>query len=93
MAQVIATDANQTASAGSILLLPSATLTTNRTIDMTNLNTDKDMIYIDNNESVWVWSFTGQTVYLSDRTTAVTNLFANTNYKIIRVNGKLVIQN
>jgi hypothetical protein len=91
--QVTGTNANVTAAAGTVLYLPSATLTVARTIDMTALNADGDYISINNQETGFNWSFTGQSVYYSDRTTTVSNLYANLNYIIIRVSGKLVIQN
>lgn len=86
------TNANITAAAGTAYSLPAATLSTDRTIDMTNLNTNGDYIEIDNQEAGFTWSFTGQTVYDAYET-AVTVLFANTRYIIRRTNGKLKIIN
>ena len=91
--QITGTDANITASAGTTIYLPAATLTANRTIDMTNLNTDLDYIVIANNEAGFTWSFTGQSVYYADGVTTITNLYANANYIIQRINGKLRIIN
>lgn len=88
----VATDANITAAAGTAYSLPAATLSTDRTIDMTNLNTNGDYIEIDNQEAGFTWTFTGQTVYDAYEN-AVTVLFAQTRYIIRRTNGKLKIIN
>lgn len=87
----IGTDANITAVAGTAYNLPAATLTTNKTIDMTNVNTDGDYVEFFNNETGFIWSFIGQTVYDSDGSTVVTELLANGNSVVRRVNGKLMI--
>lgn len=88
---VVGTNANITAVAGTAYNLPAATLTTNKTIDMTNVNTDGDYVEFFNNETGFIWSFTGQTVYDSDGSTTVTELLANGNSIVRRVNGKLMI--
>lgn len=92
-AQAIGTDANITAAAGTTYDLPTATLSANRTIDVSGLNTDGDYIEVLNNEAGFTWSFTGATVYLVDRTTTVTNLLTAAFYQIRRINGKLIIIN
>jgi hypothetical protein len=91
--QVTSTDANITATFGTTYILPAATLTANRTIDMTALNTAMDYVEIINLEAGFTWSFTGQSVYFADGVTTVTNLLANTNYIIRNINGKLRIIN
>lgn len=88
---VTGTDANITAAAGTAYNLPAATLSTGRTIDVTNLNQNGDYVEFYNNEEGFVWSFTGATVYDSDGATAVTELLINANSVIRRVNGKLMI--
>ena len=86
--QVVGTNANITAIPGTIYALPAATLSTNRTIDVSALNADRDYIEIDNLEAGFTWSFTGATVYLQDGTTTVTNLAVG-YYKFKRINGKI----
>jgi len=86
--QQVGTDANITAAAGTLYALPAATLSTNRTIDVTAINTDLDYFEIDNLEAGFVWSFTGATVYLQDGTTTVTNLAVGF-YQFKRINGKI----
>lgn len=90
---VTGTNANLTAAAGTVVYLPAATLSTNRTIDMAALNTDGDYIEIYNHEAGFTWSFTGATVYLLDRTTTASTLVVDGVYKIRRVSGKLIINN
>lgn len=90
---IIATDANITAAAGATYTLPAGTLTTNKNIDMTNLNTDGDYIEFINQEVNFTWSFTGQAVYFSDNITTASTLLAQTNYIIRRQNGRLIIIN
>lgn len=84
----VGTDANITAAAGYIYALPDATLSTNRTIDVTAINTNGDYFEIDNLETGFTWSFTGATVYLIDGTTTVTNLSVGF-YQFRRINGKI----
>lgn len=90
---IIGTDANISAAAGDIIYLPSATLSANRTIDVSGLNTDGDYLEIYNNEAGFTWSFTGATVYLLDRTATASTLVVDGVYKIRRVSGKLIINN
>jgi len=92
-AQAVGTDANITATAGTTYDLPTATLSANRSIDVSGLNTDGDYIEVLNNEAGFTWSFSGATVYLVDRTTTVTNLLTAAFYQIRRINGKLIIIN
>lgn len=88
----VGTDANITAAAGTAYSLPAATLTIARNIDMTNVNTNGDVVEIDNQEAGFTWTFTGQTVYDAYEN-AVTVLMTNTRYIIRRTNGKLKIIN
>lgn len=92
-AEVVATNANVTATYATTYVLPAATISANRTIDMTALNTNGDYIEISNNEAGFNWSFTGQAVYLGDNVTTVTNLLTDITYQIRRINGKLKIIN
>jgi len=89
---VTGTNANITAAAGTSYHLPAATLSTNRTIDVSGLNVAGDYLEISNQEAGFTWSFTGASVYLADETT-VTILLAQTNYIIRFINGKLRIIN
>ncbi|MDB5199148.1 MAG: hypothetical protein JWO92_1111 [Chitinophagaceae bacterium] len=88
----VATDANITATAGTSYSLPAATLSTNRTIDVSGLNTNGDYIEIDNQEAGFTWSFTGATVY-DGYENSVTTLLSNTRYLLRRTNGKIKIIN
>jgi hypothetical protein len=85
---VVGTNANITAAAGTVYALPDATLSTNRTIDVTAINTNGDYFEIDNLETGFTWSFTGATVYLIDGTTTVTSLGVGF-YQFRRINGKI----
>jgi hypothetical protein len=87
---VVGSNSNITVVAGSIIHLPAGTLTASRTINLSGLNTDNDYLEIQNNQSGgFVWSFTGQTVYLSDRTTTLTVLPIGIII-LRRINGKLI---
>jgi len=88
---VVATDANITAAPGTVYHLPAATISANRTINVSAISTENDYIEILNNEAGFTWSFTGATVYFVDRTTTVTNLVTDAHYKIRLINGKLII--
>jgi len=87
---VVGSNSNMIVTAGSVIHLPAGTLTANRTIDLSGLNTDNDYLEIQNNQTgSFTWSFTGQTVYLSDRTTALTIL--PTGISVLRrIDGRLI---
>lgn len=87
-----ATDADYTAVINSVKYLPSATLTTNRTITIPT-GSNGDFLEIYNNEAGFSWLLSGASVYLSDGTTIVTSLYANTNHLIRKVSGKWRILN
>lgn len=87
-----ATDADYTAVVNSVKYLPGATLTTNRTITIPT-GSNGDFLEIYNNETVYSWNITGASVYLSDGTTVITSLYANTNHLIRKVSGKWRILN
>ena len=87
-----ATDADFTIAANSIKYLPSATLTANRTLTMPT-GSNGDLVEIYNNEAGFVWNLAGGSIYLSNGTTVVTSLLANTNYNIRKVSGKWRILN
>jgi hypothetical protein len=91
--QVIGTDANITASPGVSYFTPATTLSANRTVDVTALNTDNDYIEIYYDNQSFTVSFTGQSVYFSDNITTVGNLVIDQHYQIRRKNGRLYIIN
>ena len=86
---VTGTDANITASAGVGYRLPASTLTTGRNFNIAALNVAGDYLEIYNTEAGFNWTVTGASLYLSDGTTTVTTLLANTNY-IIRYDGNKI---
>ena len=88
----LATNANLAVAAGVSYSLPAATLTANRTIDLTAINTNGDYIEIDNQEAGFTWTFIGGTVYDAYEN-IVTILTANTRYILRRSNGKIKIIN
>lgn len=87
-----ATDADYTAVINSVKYLPSATLTANRSITIPT-GSNGDFLEIYNNEAGFSWLLSGASVYLSDGTTIVTSLYANTNHLIRKVSGKWRILN
>ena len=87
-----ATNADFTAAVNTVYYLPSATLTTNRTITIPT-GANMDLIEFYNNETGFTWNLAGELVYLSDNVTTVTSLLANTNYIIRRVNGRWRVAN
>jgi hypothetical protein len=87
-----ATDANFTATVNSIRHLPDGVLTANRTITIPT-GADGDVIKLYNNEDTYVWSLTGATVYLADRTTVVTQLLYNVPTIMQKINGLWIIEN
>ena len=87
-----ATDAPQTIVVNSIIYLPAATLTVNRTITVPTGNAG-DFFEVYNNEMGFVWSFAGSAVYLADGVTTVTALFGNLNYLVRFVSGKWRVLN
>ncbi len=87
----IATDANITAVAGRAYALPASTLTANRTIDVSGLTIDGDYVEFQNQETGFLWSFTGATVYDSDGVTAITELLLQANSCLRVLNGKIII--
>ena len=88
----LSTNANLVVAAGVSYSLPAATLTANRTIDLTAINTNGDYIEIDNQEAGFTWTFIGGTVYDAYEN-IVTILTANTRYILRRSNGKIKIIN
>ena len=89
---VLSVDANIIAAPGISYSLPAATLTTNKTIDVTAINSESDYLEIDNQEAGFVWSFIGGIVYDAYENT-VAILTANTRYILRRSNGKIKIIN
>ncbi len=87
-----ATDANYTAVVNTFKYLPTATLSTNRTITIP-AGTSGDILEIYNNESVFNWLLAGSAVYFSDGVSIVPSLASNTNYLIRYVAGKWRILN
>lgn len=88
----VSTDANLVAAAGVSYSLPAATLTANRTIDLTAINTNGDYFEIDNQEAGFTWTFINGNVYDAYEN-LVGNLNANTRYILRRTNGKIKIFN
>lgn len=87
-----ATDANFTAAVNSIRHIPDGVATANRIITIP-AGVDGDVIELHNNEDTFIWSFTGATVYLSDRTTVVTELLFNVPTLMQKINGLWIIKN
>ena len=92
--QVIATDANITASAGQSIFAAANLFTANRTIDLSGLNQDGDYleIYLGSSQNFNL-SPTGQVLYFSDNVNTVTNFLTQLHYQIRRKNGRLYIIN
>ena len=86
------TDANLVVAPGTSYTLPAATLTANRTIDLTAINAEADYIEIDNQETGFTWSFIGGIV-LDAYGNSVTILMANTRYILRRTNNQIKIFN
>lgn len=86
------TDADYTAIVNSVKYLPSATLSTNRTITIPT-GSNGDFLEIYNNEVGFNWLLTGASIYLADGSTIITSLYANTNHLIRKVSGKWRILN
>jgi len=87
-----ATDANFTMSVNARKYLPSATLTTNRTITIPT-GSEGDIMKFFSNETGFMWNLTGGAIYKSDGVTTISSLSANTNYLIEKVSGKWRILN
>ncbi len=87
-----ATNANFTATVNSIIKLPNAILSADRTITMP-AGASGNTIEIYNRETAFNWNLAGSPIYLSDETTVVTSLFANTYYSIIFLDGKWQVKN
>jgi hypothetical protein len=85
-------DASFTAVSNTVYYFADGTLTTNRTITIPT-GANMDVIEFYNNETAFVWNVAGEPVYLSDNTTTVSSLLANTNYIIRRVNGRWRVAN
>lgn len=85
-------DANFTATVNTAYFLPASTLTANRTITIPS-GTAMNKIEFYNLEAGFSWLLAGAAVYLSDGTTALAQLLANTNYEIRYVNGQWRILN
>ncbi len=87
-----ATDANFTATVNGIHNILDGVATANRVITiLTGLNSDVMKFY--NTEDTYVWSFTGATVYLSDRVTVVTELQFNYPCFMEKIDGLWIITN
>lgn len=91
-ASAVSTDANLVTAPGVSYSLPAATLTVNRTIDLTAINANGDYIEIDNQEAGFTWTFIGGSVYDAYEN-IITTLTANTRYILRRLNNKIKILN
>jgi hypothetical protein len=87
-----ATDADFTMSVNTAVYLPTATLTTNRTITIPT-GSNGDRLELLNNEKGFIWNLAGGSVYLSDGVTTLSSLLADTNYIIRKISGKWRILN
>jgi len=87
-----ATDANFTATVNGVHNILDGVATANRVITIpTGSNGDVMKFY--NTEDVYVWSFTGATVYLADRVTVVTELLYNVPCHMEKIDGLWIITN
>jgi hypothetical protein len=87
-----ATDANFTATANGVHNILDGVASANRVITIpTGANGDVMKFY--NTEDTRVWSFTGETVYLADRVTVVTELLYNVPCHMERIDGRWIITN
>lgn len=87
---IVATNATLVALPGVSYSLPAATLTINRSIDLTAINAEGDYLEIDNQEAGFTWNFINGIVYDAYET-PVTVLLANARYVLRRSNGKIKI--
>lgn len=88
----VSTDTNLVVAPGTSYSLPAATLTLNRTIDLTAINTEADYVEFDNQEASFTWSFIGGIV-LDAYGNSVMVLTANTRYMLRRSNNQIKIFN
>jgi hypothetical protein len=87
-----ATDANFTATVNGVHNILDGVASANRVITIpTGANGDVMKFY--NTEDTRVWSFTGETVYLADRVTVVTELLYNVPCHMERIDGRWIITN
>jgi hypothetical protein len=87
-----ATDANFTATLNGVHNILDGVASANRVITIpTGSNGDVMKFY--NTEDTRVWSFTGETVYLADRVTVVTELLYNVPCHMERIDGRWIITN
>ena len=89
---ILATNANLVAAPGTSYSLPAATLTINRTIDLTLINAEADYVEFDNQEAGFTWTFINGTV-IDAYGNSVTILMANTRYILRRTNNQIKIFN
>ena len=88
----VSTDTNLVVVPGTSYSLPPATLTLNRTIDLTAINTEADYLEFDNQEAGFTWSFIGGIV-LDAYGNSVMVLTTNTRYMLRRTNNQIKIFN
>jgi hypothetical protein len=86
-----ATDADFTMTVNGNKYLPPSILTADKTITIP-AGVDGDVMIITNNETGFRWLISGS-IYLSDNTTLVTELLANTTYRIEKISGKWRVTN
>ncbi len=87
-----ATDANFTATLNGVHNILDGVATANRVINIPT-GSNGDVLKFYNTEDAYVWSFTGATVYLSDRVTVVTQLLYNVPCFIEKIDGIWIITN
>lgn len=87
---VVSTDANIVAVPGTSYSLLAATLTTNKTINLTAINAEADYLEFDNQEAGFTWGFIGGSV-IDSYGNSVTTLLANARYILRRSNNQIKI--
>jgi hypothetical protein len=86
------TDANFTATVNGVHNILDGVASANRVITIPT-GSDGDVMKFYNTEDFYVWSFTGATVYLADRTTVVTELLYNVPCFMEKIDGRWIITN
>lgn len=87
-----ATDANFTATLNGVHNILDGVASTNRVITIPT-GSNGDLLKFYNTEDNFVWSFTGEPVYLANRVTVVTQLLFNVPCFIERIDGRWIITN
>lgn len=91
-AMLNATDASFTATLNGVHNILDGVATANRVVTIP-VGENGDELKFYNTEDFFVWSFTGEPVYLADRVTVVTQLLFNVPCFIERIDGRWIITN